>query len=127
MTSKIRNKGRKKRKDVTTTLDVTATFRVNKLFLDKVKQRANKLGMNLSTYIIAILIYDLRFSDATDHVKQLQKNQSIVHLFYPFIDKELDQRIIKYWRGKQKNILAGIDQGELKFEDMDTEKGAPPN
>ncbi|MCH7974322.1 MAG: hypothetical protein IH949_10625 [Bacteroidetes bacterium] len=112
MTSKKRDKGRNKSKDM------TATFLVNRLFIDSVKRRASKLDMNLSAYIIAVLIFDIRFGDATDHIKQLQKNYSIAHLTYPGIDKENDAKIIKYWREKQRDILAGVNQGKLKFDDV---------
>ena len=82
--------------------DGTLNIRINEKLFSQVKKRAKELDMNTTTYLTACLIYDLRYGDATEHVKQLIKNYSIGYLVTPDSTEEHEAQMKEYWRAKQK-------------------------
>jgi len=91
-----------KRKDGKT---ANLNIRVNPILNEQIKKRADELDMTVSDYITLSIIYDLRFGDATAHVKQLVKNHSVGHFIIPG-DKKHDAEMRSYWRAEQFKTLS---------------------
>ena len=80
-------------------------FRVKPMLDEQITKRANELEMNVSEYLTLLIIYDLRFRDATAHIKQLVKNHSVGHHIIPG-NKKHDAEMKSYWRAEQLKTLS---------------------
>lgn len=87
------------------TKDLTFNFRLHPVLDKQMRKRAKQLDLSVGEYITVCLIYDIRFGDATEYVKQCVKDYRSFHFLYPGIDKKADEYLVKQWREKQRENL----------------------